>query len=261
MFAIFLSILYNLKWNQTMELKNNNRDLRYQNLHQGHRNRLQERLIETKFNCPEHELLEFILQQPIKRKDTNELAHKLLYHFGSFANICDASADELMKIDGVGKATATFLTSLPKVFQTYKQSKISNSPILETPKDVYNFLGQSIEHLPKEEFYVICLNSVSKVINYKRISSGDGNVVSFDIQYVSNYCQSVGANKVVLVHNHPTGSSLPSSEDINATKMLYFNLYYSGIELTEHVIVDHLGNIFSFSREGLLKEFAEEKKI
>lgn len=238
-----------------MEFKNEMKDKKVINLHQGHRERLRDRVMHFDYNTPQHELLEYILQQPIKRKDTNEIAHRLLLHFGDFAKICDASIEELMQVEGVGKSTAIFLTRIPKFFQIYKQAKVAVKPYINNQRDVYNYLGQAIEHLPTEEFYVICLNPAQKVICHKKVSAGDGTMVAFNIKQVADFCKSVNASSVVMVHNHPTGSAMPSAEDVEATKQLYFNLSFSGITLIEHIIVNYSGEIFSFANENYIKNF------
>ena len=244
-----------------MKFKNETNDKKIINLHQGHRDRLRERMIKLDCDTADHELLEYILQQPIKRKDTNELAHRLLLHFGSFAKVCDASIEELLQVDGIGKSTAIFLTRIPKMFQAYKHAKAEVKPYINNERDVYNYLGQSIEHLPTEEFYVICLNAVQKVICHKKVSMGDGTMVAFNIKQVADFCKSVNASSVVVVHNHPTGSALPSVEDIESTKQLFFNLSFSGITLAEHLVVNYLGETFSFAKEGLIQEFADKKEL
>lgn len=244
-----------------MKFKNDIKDKKLLNLHQGHRNRLRERMLKLDYDTADHELLEYILQQPIKRKDTNELAHRLLLHFGSFAKICDASIEELMQVDSVGRSTAIFLTRMPKIFQAYKQAKTEAKPYIDNQKDVYNYLGQSIEHLPTEEFYIICLNAVQKVICYKKVSAGDGTMVAFNVKQVADFCKNMNATSVVMVHNHPTGSATPSVQDVEATKQLYFNLAFSGISLVEHLVVNYLGETYSFSKEGLIQKFADKKEL
>ena len=238
-----------------MEFINKTKDKKVLQLHQGHRERLRSRLVKLNYDAPMHEILEYVLQQPIKRKDTNELAHNLLAHFGSFANICDASIEELMAVKGVGESTAYFLNSLPYLFKTYKDSKSSAKPYLTCEQDVFDFLGETISHLPNEEFYVICLNSSSKVINYKNISAGDGSSVCFNINEVANYCKSLNASQVILLHNHPTSSEQPSFEDIESTRLLYGNLAFSQIDLREHIIVNSNGEMYSFKRAGYIDKF------
>lgn len=240
-----------------MEFINKTKDKKVLQLHQGHRERLRSRLVKMNYDAPIHEILEYVLQQPIKRKDTNELAHNLLAHFGSFANICDASVEELMSIKGVGESTAYFLNSLPYLFKTYKSSKSSVKPYLTCEQDIYDFLGETISHLPNEEFYVICLNSSSRVINYKNISAGDGISVCFNINEVANYCKSLNASQVILLHNHPTGSENPSKEDIEATRLLFGNLYFSQIDLCEHIIVNSKGETYSFKHKGYIAKFKD----
>ena len=73
------------------------------NIHSGHRKRVKANVIKNGFSqLEEHKLLELMLFYSIPREDTNELAHKLINHFGSFEDIFKANVEQLKRVDGVG---------------------------------------------------------------------------------------------------------------------------------------------------------------
>ena len=89
-----------------------NDSLKY-NIHEGHRSRMMSRLIKnggTEFQS--HELLEILLYSSCKRCDTNPIAHNLIDEFGSLTGVLSASVDELLKVEGVGTATANMIISM-----------------------------------------------------------------------------------------------------------------------------------------------------
>ena len=77
-------------------------------MHEGHRKRMLERLETAEGSLAEHELLEILLFNAIPRKNTNELAHRLLSAFGSLRRRLRAEMAELKAVPGVGESTAAY---------------------------------------------------------------------------------------------------------------------------------------------------------
>lgn len=83
------------------------------NAHSGHRARMAQRFMHDGFdNYRPHEVLEQILYEVIPRSNTNPTGHALIDRFGSVGGVINASAEELLNVDGVGKKSAEFLASL-----------------------------------------------------------------------------------------------------------------------------------------------------
>ena len=231
------------------------------NLHEGHRSRVRKRLTSTQFvDADEYQVVEYILQLVIRRKDTNEIAHRLIDSFGSLANLCDADIEDIMSVSGVSNTVATFLHSVPYIFRNYKISKLNPKANLSCPQDLFNYLGECIYHSLREEFYIVCLDSGNNVINQRIISVGSISQVSIKIKDVIRFAMSVNAHKVILLHNHPTCDAEPSIEDIDTTKKLYLNLRLNGISLDDHIIVNYQAKYYSFAHNGWMNKFAEESK-
>ena len=81
-------------------------------LHDGHRARKKEQFRRQGLDgFADHEVLELLLYYAIPRKDTNEIAHRLLQKFGSLQNVFSAPLEELSKVDGVGESAALLYTA------------------------------------------------------------------------------------------------------------------------------------------------------
>ena len=231
------------------------------NLHEGHRERLRNKLVESNFSQQDdYVVLEYLLTLCVKRKDTNELAHQLINTFGSLAKVCDSDISLLTKVKGVTPTIATFLHSIPFICRNYQLSKCKPKQSLTCPQDIFNYLGKAIFHLPVEEFYLICLDNNNGVISKYGIAMGKSNSITIKTKELIQKALDAKAEKILLVHNHPTGDVTPSTEDIETTKRLYFNFTLNGIQLADHLIVNYQSKFFSFSQEGLLKQFDDACK-
>lgn len=69
----------------------------------------------------DHNALEMLLFYALPRKDTNELAHKLLNHFGSLAAVLEADQKALSEIDGIGENAAVLLKLIPAISRRYME--------------------------------------------------------------------------------------------------------------------------------------------
>lgn len=228
------------------------------NVHAGHRNRLRFRLSQTHFDkCDDYQVMEYVLYMCVHRKDTNEFGHQLINVFGSFANVCDANIEDLKK-EGCTDTIAHFLSSIPYMFRNYQLSKQRPKQTLTCAKDIFNYLGEAVSFLPSEEFYVICLDGGDHVISRKLIAIGNNSQVNVKIKEIIHYAISMNARKLVFVHNHPTTSEEPSIEDLETTRKIYFAASMSGIEVSDHLIVNYENKYFSFANSGLIKQYEDE---
>ena len=106
-------------------------------LHADHRARMQQRVRRDGLaSLAAHEVLEYLLFFSIPRQDTNPIAHRLIRHFGSYCNVLDATEEELLKVEGVGPASARLIASIRKFEQVYQlQQRRGRARPLRTEAD------------------------------------------------------------------------------------------------------------------------------
>lgn len=215
-------------------------------LHKGHRQRLKNRAKTLGLeNMPYHEVLELILTYTIPYKDVNPLAHELIERFGSLAGVLDAGYEQLIKIDGVGKETAMFLTFLPEMFNKYRASRNMETTILSTTSSCLRYFRSIAQVKRIEEFFVFCLDSRQKLIKTVKIASGQASSVSFDVSKFSESIVAEGIMSIIIMHIHPNGNVLPTKADLIATKRLIAICCIMGIKVEDHIIVSE-EEYFSF---------------
>lgn len=221
-------------------------------LHDGHRERVRQRFErDGAESFAPHELLEFILFYSIPRGDTNELAHRLLAHFGSLSAVLEAPCQELRKVEGVGPASAALLNALPQIARRYLIDKNGEGRVLDTAQKLGEFIKPYFVGCNNERFYLICLDRKRKLLCCAQLMEGSLNQVSVDLRTVVETVVRCSASSVVLAHNHTQGFALPSSEDIFVTDMVRKALHPLSVDVFDHIIVAR-DDFVSFSQSGLM---------
>lgn len=209
-------------------------------LHDGHRQRLLQRFLREGLDgFDEHNILELLLFYAIPRKDTNELAHRLMDDFGSLAGVLDASAQELQQVEGVGENTAAFLKLLPELTRVYYSQKQQDLCLAST-EQAGRFLLPRFIGRQEETVLLTCLDGKCRVLSCTVLHKGSLNSSEVNVRKLLTAALKHNAAAVILAHNHPGGVALPSPEDLSTTAQIKAALEAADIRLLDHIIVaDH----------------------
>lgn len=207
-------------------------------IHSGHRQRLKERFLKEGLdNFNELQVLELLLFYCIPRQDTNPIAHVLLDRFGSLAQVLEAPTSELMKVPGIGEATATFLPLMASLCRYYLVHRTASNVILNTIEQCGEYLLPFFCGRRNEVVYLLCLDAKCKVLSCKEVGEGSVNSASVPIRRIVEMALADNATSVILAHNHPSGMALPSGEDQLTTRRLALSLSTVDIELVDHLVI------------------------
>lgn len=204
-----------------------------------------------------HELLAIILGSGIQGESVLTLSQRLLSEFGSLKNVFNASMQDLLKVNGIGPAKASQLLACFEIARrTIKEAsleekeKLNSKPVI-SPDDIIELLRSKISDFNKEQFLVVSFDTRQKVIGVDNVSTGTVNTsLVHPRETFSSAIKHIAAS-VIVAHNHPSGDTEPSEEDIKITKRLTEAGKIIGIELLDHIIVTRT-NYFSFKEHGLL---------
>lgn len=207
-------------------------------IHKEHRQRLRDRFLKDGLdNFDELYVLELLLFYSIPRIDTNPIAHRLLDHFGSLNNVLNASAEELEKVEGVGKNTSTLLSLITQVGRYYQTQQMKPGRILTTIDQCGHYLTPYFFGREQETVFMLCLDAKCKVICCKMVGEGSVNSANIPVRRVVEMALAANATTVVLAHNHPSGLALPSADDIQTTQRMAAALETVEITLADHIVV------------------------
>lgn len=206
--------------------------------HAGHRQRMKQRFqTQGLEGFAPHEILELALFYAIPQRNVNPLAHQLIERYGSLHGVMEASVEELQQIDGVGENTATLLSLFMHVARALEKSRASGLEDLNTHRAVKEHCYRLLCGLNHEEFYVVCLNAQNRLIRDVCISKGSVGEVWAHPREVVDAVLRHNAASVVLCHNHPSGSVVPSSNDLSLTRRVADVLTGIGVPLHDHLII------------------------
>lgn len=222
--------------------------------HGGHRQRMRERFIKQGLDgFAPHETLELILFFAIPQRNVNPLAHTLLEHFGSLHGVLDASVEQLMRVEGVGEYAATLLSLFSKVSARLQQSRAGERPTLHNRRSAQEYCQRLLDGLKQEHFYAICLDGQMRVIADALIARGSLCEVPAYPRLVADAALRYNAHSVVLCHNHPGGTVVPSQGDMDMTARLGELLHTIEVVLVDHIIVAG-GQALSMMGYGLIRQ-------
>ncbi|MBU7045763.1 MAG: DNA repair protein RadC [Theionarchaea archaeon] len=179
-------------------------------------------------------------------------AENLLNTFhGNLIHLFCASINQLMETDGIGfqeaqRIKATF--ELTKRIASYCEE---DHPKITSKDDVTKILAPHMMFLPQEEFRVMLLDAKQKLIRVETVSLGSLDKALVEPRDVFRPAITFNAASLVIVHNHPSGDTQPSEQDVLLTRELCMCGIILGIEVLDHIIIgvrDHV----SFRERGLL---------
>ena len=214
-----------------------------------------------------YELLEMLLYNTVPMKDTNPISKALLARFGSLDGVFSATKEELMSVDGVGERSADLILAVNDILRVSWEEKYISKKTFATYDDLGEYL---VEYFKGKEEYSVIMISFDNSMGF----------LSFDellkIDYASGAVRpSVfldtavrrGASVVVIAHNHPFGTALPSDGDEQTNMFIETSLFNAGIDLVEHYVVagsHYMGtmnhkNMF-FAKKPAVEKFIQSKR-
>lgn len=116
---------------------------------------------------------------------------------------------------------------------------------LSSPELVVQIAQQITKGMDQELFLVFLLDVRNKILGYVECARGAIDSCTVDPRIVFRAAVVVGASNVILIHNHPSGSVQPSTDDDNITKRLVKCGTMLGVEILDHVVVSDQGH-FSY---------------
>ena len=201
------------------------------------------------------ELIAILLRVGRDGKNVVDMSRELLQSAGgSLTALAGLSIDRLCRTSGIGPGKAVSLAAAFELGRRVETERLAVSELqVASPKTVFRYMMPLMRTLDHEECWVLLLNRANRIICRVCMSSGGQYSTVIDCKAIIRKAIDKKASSVVLVHNHPSGSALPSAEDIKQTQHLNKALKSCDLSLLDHVVIASDG-YYSFADEMLYKE-------
>lgn len=198
------------------------------------------------------ELLAILIVSGTKNRTALDLARDMLDMAGkSLHDLGKLSVDELKKINGIGEARAITICAALEIGRRRQANDGPDRQIVNTSRRAAGIIVPLLRDLNFEVFYVLYLNSTCRLLREERISSGGATGTVADVRMILKNCLLYNANRIIVAHNHPSGSKQPSDADKILTAKLKEAAAMMDIKLVDHLIVAG-GEYLSMADEGLM---------
>ncbi len=170
---------------------------------------------------------------------------------GNLSSIADMGCSKLMRTTSVSMKLAAALLSMVELSARIKSTTKSDIDIIRNSKDIFTLLSPKLSSAIYEEFWVAYLAGNNRVVECVKISHGGVESSNVDVRLIIKIGLNNLSSKIILAHNHPSGSLAPSDRDLDLTTRVT-----NAAKLFDILVVDHViftkDDYYSFSDNLLL---------
>jgi len=200
------------------------------------------------------ELLAILLRMGTIKKSAIDLAREIFGKYkNSFRKLDSVSIAELNQIKGVNTAKIAQIKAALEIGKRFLREKAENKKKVKTSQEIVDYYKPYLRDLKKEVFKVILLDGRNRIIKDVHLSEGSLNSSIIDPKQVIKEAIQESASALIFIHNHPSGESEPTKEDIKITNHLIQICNLMGLKILDHIIIGD-NNYTSFLDKGLIKE-------
>lgn len=142
-----------------------------------------------------------------------------------------------MKFDGIGKVKAIEIKAACEFAKRLKFGHLHSDERITTPEQMSKVFMLELQDKKQEMIKTAIIDSKNRVVRVITNSIGKGNVSFVDIKDLLSAPIKMGAPKIAVAHNHPSGDVSPSNEDVDFTIKLNDACKLLGINLLDHLII------------------------
>lgn len=196
------------------------------------------------------ELLAVLVGSGTRKHDALGVARSLLARFGGLRAIIQAEREQICTVDGFGPVRFVVLQAAVELVQRSLLEIMEKGDVLANPEKTRDYLSLRMRSYEHEVFACLFLDNQHRVIAFEEMFRGTIDGASVHPREVVKRALHHNAAAVIFVHNHPSGSTDPSSADEKITQELKRSLNLVDIRVLDHFVVGE--SVTSFVENKLL---------
>ncbi|MDP4201879.1 MAG: DNA repair protein RadC [Bacteroidota bacterium] len=199
------------------------------------------------------ELLAIIIGSGNACESAVELSQRILHSVEyNLDELGKQSIQSLIKnFKGIGNAKAITIAAAMELGRRRNAAQPAEKKKVLASEDVFEVLHSKMADLPHEEFWMLLLNRANKIIGQVKLTQGGTGQTVVEIPLVLKTAIDKLAAGIIVGHNHPSGNTEPSQQDIKITQKLSEACKIVDISFLDHLIIGHK-NYYSFADNGML---------
>lgn len=190
------------------------------------------------------ELLSLVLESKTQ-------ATTLLEEYGSLSNIANTPTNRLRMTAGLGVKLSERIQAAVEIGRRISTINGAVEEVITSSEDVVKMMRPLLQELKHEECWAIYLTNSNRVVERCRISQGGVQATVVDQRLIVKRALELLSTRLIIVHNHPSGSATPSGADFDITKRIKEATSLFDIQLLDHIIITATED-YSFKSNGRL---------
>jgi len=195
------------------------------------------------------ELLAVFLGSGVRGRNVVELARGLLARFGSLRQLLEADRDAFLGELGLGPVRYGQLQALLEIGRRHLATSIARESVMDSPATVRSYLKAMLRHEASEVFGCLFLDTKHRPLAFEILFRGTIDKACVYPREVVRRALLHNAAALILCHNHPSGHSEPSQEDVHLTLSLKRGLALIDVRVLDHIMVGE-GEPLSMVEQG-----------
>ena len=179
------------------------------------------------------------------------LAEELISECGSLANIAKLPASRLRMVAGLGAKRTERIQSAIEIGNRISSASRAVEESISSSEDVVRIMRPKLQDKKHEECWAIVLTNSNRIIESRCMSQGGVQATVVDHRLIVKRALELLSTRIIIVHNHPSGSATPSGADFDITKKIKEATSLFDIQLLDHIIISATES-YSFKSNGKL---------
>lgn len=196
------------------------------------------------------ELIAILLRVGVRGESAVQVGQRLLQELDGLSGLHRAPFDELCAQHGIGEAKAAQIKAAIELGRRLTLEAPEERPTINSPADAAALIQYEMSALEKEEMRVILLDTRNHVLDIVTVAHGSLNSAQMRVGEIFTPAVRRNAAALIAAHNHPSGDSTPSPDDVAITRAMIEAGKLLDIEVLDHLVIG-LGNYVSLKEKKM----------
>ena len=183
------------------------------------------------------ELLAVLISSGSAKKSCMQLALDLINQFGDLRAVLNTDPQTFQQIPGLGVVRYVQLQAAREICRRSDFIHLQKNTALTSTQQTYTYLKRQLRDKKNETFAALFLDNQHRILAYDELFTGTINAATIHPRPIIERVLRLNAAALILAHNHPSGISDASHQDIAVTDRLRLALDLVDVKLLDHLVI------------------------